>query len=541
MMYPLHCISTRCYKCCVFLCRCLNVRSLSAVIANQSFEESPYQHPATLRSLNSLLSAHVRNGQLLVTWYLFSKIHSIGLLPDSYTFTPTLAACSLLPNPVRGQLVHALLIKTGYESVTILKTTLLDMYSKYNLVAEALLVFQEIPFKDVVAWNALLSCFIRHGLPNDAVSFFQEMRKSGVMYTAFTLCSLLKACCLSRNLLLGKQIHTQVIVIGIVSVIEATALVDFYSNCGLMSHAVQVFCKLNCPKDDAIYNSLLAGCIQNREYEVAFDLSRKMKPNAIALTTILAACSDISDLSKGKEIHCLVIRKGLEADTLLCNALLDMYTKSGKITMAKMVFDQISEKNVVTWTSIIDAYGRHGGGTEALKIFRKMRDDKNGVSPNSVTFLALLSACGHSGLVEEAKECFVSMTEKHAINPSPEHYACVIDLLGRAGKVEEAWDLYNDVKKRNVEPTEAVWAALLNACKLNQDIPRGEFAAKHLFELEPEKPGNYILLSNFYASAGKWELVQELRRMMTEKGMRKERGSSSVVFECGSKKLSFLS
>ncbi|XP_068643378.1 pentatricopeptide repeat-containing protein At5g66500, mitochondrial-like isoform X3 [Aristolochia californica] len=488
MMYPLHCISTRCYKCCVFLCRCLNVRSLSAVIANQSFEESPYQHPATLRSLNSLLSAHVRNGQLLVTWYLFSKIHSIGLLPDSYTFTPTLAACSLLPNPVRGQLVHALLIKTGYESVTILKTTLLDMYSKYNLVAEALLVFQEIPFKDVVAWNALLSCFIRHGLPNDAVSFFQEMRKSGVMYTAFTLCSLLKACCLSRNLLLGKQIHTQ-----------------------------------------------------NREYEVAFDLSRKMKPNAIALTTILAACSDISDLSKGKEIHCLVIRKGLEADTLLCNALLDMYTKSGKITMAKMVFDQISEKNVVTWTSIIDAYGRHGGGTEALKIFRKMRDDKNGVSPNSVTFLALLSACGHSGLVEEAKECFVSMTEKHAINPSPEHYACVIDLLGRAGKVEEAWDLYNDVKKRNVEPTEAVWAALLNACKLNQDIPRGEFAAKHLFELEPEKPGNYILLSNFYASAGKWELVQELRRMMTEKGMRKERGSSSVVFECGSKKLSFLS
>ncbi|KAG9448740.1 hypothetical protein H6P81_008705 [Aristolochia fimbriata] len=453
----------------------------------------------------------------------------MGLRPDSYTFNPTIAACSLLPDPVRGQLVHALVIKTGCDSESILKTTLLDMYSKYGLVAEALLIFQEISCKDVIAWNALLSNFIRHALPDDAISFFQEMQKSGVMHTSFTLCSLLKACCSLKNLHLGRQVHTQVIVTGNISVVEATALVDVYSSCRLMLHAVQVFHTLHCPKDDAMYNSLLAGCVQNREYDVAFDLLRKMKPNAIALTTILTACSDISDSAKGKEIHCVVIRKALAADTLLCNALLDMYTKSGSITMARMAFDQIYEKNVVTWTTIIDAYGRHGGGTEALKLFWKMRDEKNGVSPNSVTFLVVLSACAHSGLVEEAKECFVSMTENHAIVPSPEHYASVIDLLGRAGKVEEAWDLYKDMKKRNIEPTKVVWTALVNACKLNQDLVRGEIAAKHLFDLEPDKPGNYVLLSNFYASTGKWELVQKLRRVMTEKGLRKERGCSSIV------------
>lgn len=215
-----------------------------------------------------------------------------------------------------------------------------------------------------------------------------------------------------------------------------------------------------------------------------------------------------------------------------CNALLDMYAKCGNMISSRLIFNRIDSKNVVSWTSMIDAYGSHGCGFEALKLFEEMRREPCCISPNSVTFLVVLSACGHSGLVEEARSCFVSMKEKHNIDQSPEHYACFIDLLGRAGKIQEVWDLFYDMKKSDIEPTSAVWAALLNACKVSLDVVRGEFAARHLFELEPKNPAYYVLLSNFYADVGKWEAAEELRRLMKGKGLEKEVGSSWVARDC---------
>ncbi|XVF25875.1 hypothetical protein REPUB_Repub13aG0251500 [Reevesia pubescens] len=254
-----------------------------------------------------------------------------------------------------------------------------------------------------------------------------------------------------------------------------------------------------------------------------------MRPNVVALTSALAYCSENSDLWIGRQIHYVALRFGLTDDTQLCNVILDMYAKCGKILNARSLFDGISHKSVVSWTSMIVAYGSHGYGLEALKLFKLMEVKGNGVMPNSVTFLAVLSACGHSGLVEEGRKCLNLTREKYDLEPHLEHYACFIDVLGRAGRIDEAWCLVDDMIKNGIRPTAGIWISLLNASSLNQDIARCEFAAKHLLELEPDKPENYVLLSNFYATVGSWDSVDNLREIMRKKGLTKEAGSSRVT------------
>ncbi|KAJ4970891.1 hypothetical protein NE237_003990 [Protea cynaroides] len=463
-----------------------------------------------LFSLNYLLSAHVREGRARAAWLLFHQMHRMHLNLNAYTFTPIFGASTALSDVKGGQQVHALVIKTGSESETVTKTALVDMYSKFGLLGDSVHVFEELKSKDAIAWNTMLSGFLRSGLAWNALKVFEAMWKSGIQFTSFTLCSVLKACASLNALKQGKQIHALVI--------------------------VMVFYHLNCRRDDVIYNSLLSGCIRSQKFDEVFMLIRQMKPNCIALTCVLAACSEKSDLSSGKQVHCLAIRLGYELDTQLCNALLDMYAKCGKISASRFLFDRIPCRSVVSWTSIIDAYGSNGHGVEAFELFKEM-EEQSSISPNSVTFLAIISACGHCGLVEQGRECFLLMKEKYGLDPGPEHYACFIDLLGRASRIDEAWDLLHAMGERATKPTGEVWAALLNACRTNLDVGRGEFAAKRLLELQPEKPGNYILLSNFYSAIGRWDAVEELRGMMLERRLRKEVGSSWIAVECWDKNI----
>ncbi|KAF8406455.1 hypothetical protein HHK36_008542 [Tetracentron sinense] len=497
--------------------------------AHHSFDETPHRD---LFSLNALLATYVRNNDALAAWGLFCRMHCDCSDLNSYTFTPVLVACSVLPDPRRGRQIHSLAIKTGSDSETVTKTALIDMYSKCGYLGDSVRVFEETKLKDVVAWNTMLSSFLRHGFAKDALSVFESMRRDRVKLSEFTMCSILKACASLDALRQGKQVHALVIVKGRDLVVLGTALIDFYSNCGFVGEAMKVFCNINCRKDDVIYNALVSGCVRNRKYKEAFSIMSNMKPNLIVLTSAIAACSENSDLWTGKQMHCVAVRLGFMLDTQLCNVLLDMYAKCGKILTASFLFDQITQRDVVSWTSIIDAFGSHGCGIEAIELFKKMGQEQSSVSPNQVTFLAVLSACGHSGLVEQGRECFVLMREKHGVEPGPEHYACFIDLLGRAGQIEEVWCLFHDMVKRGTKPTGLVWAALLNACRVNLDVTRGEFAAKHLFELEPDEPGNYVMLSNFYAAVGRWDGVEDLRSIMKEKRLIKEVGSSWVTAEC---------
>ena len=469
------------------------------------------------------MASYIRSGNAAATLSVFQGIHRAGSHIDSYTLTPILA----VPDPVCGKQVHALAIKTGSDTPTITKTALMNMYSKYGQLGCSVRVFQEVGFKDVVTWNTMLSSFVRHGLPEEALAVFREMQKEGVWLSEFTLCSLLKACTLLKAFQQGKQVHAMVVVMGRDLVVLGTALIDFYTNFEYIKEAMEIFQSLNWKKDDAMRNSLISGCVRNRRYKEAFMIMRSMRPNVVAFTSALAACSKNSDLWIGKQIHCVAIRFGFTFDTQLCNVLLDMYAKCGKIWNARSLFDRMHKKSVVSWTSMIDAYGSHGHGLEALDMFRKM--EGNSIPPNLVTFIAVLSACAHSGMVEQGRECFNSMKERYGLDPGPEHYACFIDILGRAGQIEEVWGVFNHMVKDQIETTAAVWIAILNACSLNLDVSRGEFAAKNLLELEPNEPGNYVLLSNFYAAVGKWDSVNELRSIMRDKGLVKEIGNSWVT------------
>ncbi|KAK9284543.1 hypothetical protein L1049_023718 [Liquidambar formosana] len=420
------------------------------VYAHHMFEEMPHRD---IYSLNSLLASYVRNDDPLAAWALFRQMHCTCYNLNGYTLTPVLGACSALLDSKRGCQVHALIIKLGLDSGVVTKTALMDMYSKYGHLGDSVRVFEEIEFKDIVAWNSLLSSFLRHGLPVKALNVFGAMNREGVQFSEFTLCSVLKACTFLKAFRQGKQVHGLVNVMGRDLVVLGTALIDFYSNVGCIEEAMKVYYNLNWRKDDVMRNSLIAGCIQNRKYEEAFFIMSTMKPNIVALTTALAACSENTDLWSGKQIHTVAVRLGFTYDTQLCNALLDMYAKCGKISNACLVFDGILQRDVVSWTSMIDAYGIHGCGLEALALFKKMGEEGTGVSPNPVTFLAVLSACGHSGLVEQGRECFKSVQEKYGVDLGPEHYACFIDMLGRAGQIEEVWFLFHDMVKNGTKPT----------------------------------------------------------------------------------------
>ncbi|XP_050291296.1 pentatricopeptide repeat-containing protein At5g66500, mitochondrial [Quercus robur] len=492
------------------------------------FDELPHRD---LYSLNSLLVSYIRNDDAPAAWTLFRDMHCTRSDLNAYTFTPVLGACSALSSAIeRGKLVHGLMIKTGTDVGTVTKTALMDIYSKNGYLGESVKVFDEMESRDIVTWNALLSSFLRvQGLAKEALGVFEAMRKEGVEFSEFTLCSVLKACTLLKAFRQGKQVHGLVVVMGRDLVVLGTALIDFYSAVGCIEEGIKVFNSLDRRRDDVMRNSLISGCVRNRKYEEAFSIMCMMRPNVVALTSALAGCSENSDLWIGKQIHCVALRQGFTFDTQLFNVLLDMYAKCGKLFEARSLFDGICNKDVVSWTSMIDAYGGHGHGLEALELFKKMGDEVSGVLPNSVTFLALLSACGHSGLVEQGQECFNLMRVKYGLNPGPEHYACFIDILGRAGMIDEVWCLYNDMVKHGTTPTAAVWAALLNACSHNLDVTRGEFAANHLLQVEPNKPGNYVLISNFYAAVGRWDSVDELRSIMSTKGLVKEAGSSWIT------------
>lgn len=505
---------------------CKNARNLKHLHTRQLFDEVSNRD---VYSVNSTLASYTRSRDYLAAWALFLRVHRLQYCKlDAYSFTPVLVACSALSVPERGKQVHCLMIKNGTGSGIVTRTALMDMYSRCGNLDDSVKVFEEMEFKDVVTWNALLSSFLRRGLIREAFGVFMAMKRDRVEFSEFTLCSVLKACASLKAFRQGKQVHGLVVVMGRDMVVLGTALIDFYSDVGQISEAIKVFSCLNCRKDDVMFNSFIFGCLQNKKYEEMFSLIRTMTPNIVALTSTVTACSENSNLWIGKQIHCVAIRHGFTSESQMCNVLLDMYAKCGKISHARSLFNCICNKDVVSWTSMIDAYGSHGLGLEALDLFKKM-EEKIGVLPNSVTFLAVLSACGHSGLVDEGRECFNLMKNRYGLWPGTELYMCLIDILGRAGRIDEVWYMFDDMVKHGIQPTVAVWAAMLNACSCNLDANRGEFAAKQLLQLEPNKSENYVLVSNFYAAIGRWDCVDKLRSIMGKKGLVKEVGSSWVT------------
>lgn len=488
--------------------------------------DSVMQHD--LVTWNGMIGGYVQNGFMNDALVLFRKMVSSVAKPDSRTFATLLPSVSELRCLKLGKEMHCYIIRYGLLLDLFLKNALIDMYFKCKDVDKACKVFDQSSAVDVVICSAMISGFVLNGMSINALEVFQLLLRKQLKPNAITLASVLPACAGLASLKLGQELHGNIIRKGLEGrCYVGSAVTDMYAKCGRIDLGHLVFSRMK-ERDSVCWNSIITSCSQNGKPEVAIDLFRSMgmegaEYDPVSMSAALSACSNLSALHYGKQIHSFIIRSSFNSDIFADSALIDMYAKCGNLDLAQHVFDAMESKNEVSWNSIIAAYGNHGHLKQCLALFHRMEDE--GFQPDHVTFLAILSAFGHSGQVEEGKRYFNIMTQDYGISPRIEHYACLIDMFGRYGRLEEARQV---IKGMPFTPDAGIWGTLLGACRVHGNLELAEMASEPLFNLEPQNSGYYMLLSNLHADSGKWERVHQIRHIMKERGVIKLPGYSWI-------------
>lgn len=427
--------------------------------------------------------------------------------------------------------VHCFVVFCGFDSYASVNNALLSCYSKEGFLREAKRVFYEMgECKDEVSWNSMIVAYGQYKEGARALALFQEMVRRGFDVDMFTLASVLTAFTSLGDLLGGFQFHATLIKTGFhQNAHVASGLIDLYSKCGGgMLDCGKVFEEVSGP-DLVLWNTMISGYSLHEELsEEALKCFRAMqrveyRPDDCSFVNVISACSNLSSPSQGRQIHALAIKSEVPNQIQVHNALIAMYSKCGNLPDGRRVFDKMPELNTVSLNSMIAGYAQHGIGTESLILFNHMLE--RNISPTSITFISVLSACAHTGKVEEGQKYFNIMKEKFGIEPEVEHYSCMIDLFGRAGKLHEAEKLINTMP---FNPGAIGWAAMLGASKIHGNMELASKAANKLLQLEPSNAVPYVMLANMYASSGKWEEAAMVRKLMRDRGVRKKPGCSWI-------------
>ncbi|KAL8112804.1 hypothetical protein AgCh_020196 [Apium graveolens] len=358
------------------------------------------------------------------------------------------------------------------------------------------------------------------------------MISSCVWPSSYAFTAVIKACAELSALGFGRVVHCHVLAFGYgLNLFVQASLVSFYAKCGELSVAKKVFDGMP-EKNVVAWNSMISGYEQFGYASEAVGLFCRMRDlgvefDSATFVSVLSACSQLGAIDLGCWVHEYVRKLGFNLNVVLGTALINMYARCGDVTKAREVFDSMKEHNVGSWTAIISGYGMHGYGKEAMELFELMKS--RGPPANSVTFIAVLSACAHAGLVQEGREAFATMTTDNGLVPKMEHHVAMVDMLGRAGLLEEAFEYIKKIDA--VRPAPAMWTAMLGACKMHKNMKLGVQVAEHLLAAEPEIPGHYVLLSNIYAMAGRTDKVELVRNMMIQKGLKKQVGYSLVEID----------
>eukprot|EP01018_Ginkgo_biloba_P040201 Gb_37572 [translate_table: standard] len=493
--------------------------------ARTVFDKMPEQNVV---SWTAMIAGYAQNGHPEEALELFCGMQQTDLKPDHFTFTNVIGVCARLEALEQGKEIHNCIIKTGFESNVFVGSALVDFYAKCNSLEDARHMFDTMPERNVISWTAIISGSAQNGHALEALELFSRMRKAGVKPDQFTFASIVGVCASLAALEQGRAVHNLIIKTVFKShVFVQSALVDMYAKCGIIMDARKAFDRM--PEREVVpWTAMITGYGQTGHYEEALKLNTRMlktgiKPNQFTFASILGVCSGLAAMEQGKQIHALIIQTGFQRDVSVESALVDLYGKCGNMSDALNVFDKMLKRNVVSWTAMIGAYAQHGRAKEALQLFERMQ--AAGMKPNDVTFVCVLSACSHAGLVDEGLRCFDSMLIDHYITPRVEHYACVVDILGRAGCLSEAEDFIN---KMPFEPSALVWRTLLGACRIHCSVDLGKRAAENILELEPKNSSAYALLSNIYAAAGRWDEASEVKKLMKDRGVKKEAGCSWI-------------
>lgn len=422
---------------------------------------------------------------------LYTKMERSNFSPDNYTFPFVLKACTKLCWIKMGCAIHGKVVKYGFESNTFSRNTLIYFHANCGDIRIASALFDCSAKTQAVAWSALTAGYAKRGELGRARKLFDEMPAKDL--------------------------------------ISWNVMITAYAKRGEMEDARLLFDEV--PKRDVVtWNAMIAGYVLSGSHSQALDMFEEMKdlgeqPDEVTMLSLLSACTDSGALDVGEKLHRSVLEFGRgKLSILLGNALIDMYAKCGSIEKALTTFRGMREKDLSTWNSIIGGLAFHGHSEEALSIFQEMRRMK--IRPNEISFIGALVACSHAGKVQEGRKCFSLMKDEYSIEPNERHYGCMVDLLGRAGLLDEAFKF---IYKMKIKPNAIIWRTLLGACRVHNNVELGRLANEQLLRLRCDESGDYVLLSNIYASQGEWNGAERVRKLMDDSGVKKEVGSTSLV------------
>lgn len=479
-------------------------------------------------SWSAIITCLNQKGQSREAAEVFKRMTHSGIVPNQFTLASLVSAATDLGDLYYGQSIHACVCKYGFEYDNTVCNALITMYMKIGSVQDGCQVFDLTTNRDLISWNALLSGFHDNETCDIGLRIFIQMLVEGFNPNMYTFISVLRFCSSLADVGFGKQVHAQILKNSLDgNEFVGTALIDMYAKSRLLEDAETIFDTL-IKRDIFAWTVIIAGFAQEGQGEKAMKYFIQMqrecvKPNEFTLASSLSGCSRIATLDSGQQLHSMAIKSGQSGDMFVASALVDMYAKCGCIEDAEVVFDGLVSRDTISWNTMICGYSQHGQGQKALQAFEVMLDE--GILPDEVTFIGVLSACSHMGLTKEGKMHFNSLRKIYGITPTTELYACIVDILGRAGKFDE---IESFIEEMQLTSNLLIWENVLGACKMHGNVEFGERAAMKLFELEPEIDSNYILLSNIYAAKGMWDDVMKVRALMSTRGVKKEPGCSWV-------------
>ncbi|XP_022137435.1 pentatricopeptide repeat-containing protein At1g74600, chloroplastic [Momordica charantia] len=476
-----------------------------------------------LSSWAAMITSFAQNMDKEKAIELFQKMLQESIGPDTFCTSSVLSVTDCI---TFGRQIHCYTLKTGLIFDVSVGSSLFTMYSKCGYLEEAFQFFENMPKKDSVSWASMISCFSEHGYAKEAIHLFRKMLFEEYVPDHITLSAVLTVCSVLHSIQIGREIHGYSVRVGLgKDVAIGGPLVTMYSKCGNLELARRVFETLP-QKDQIACSSLVSGYAQHKRIQEALSLFCDLLVPGLAIdpfsvSSILGAIAVLDRPGIGAQLHALIMKVGLEKDVSVGSSLVMVYSKCGSIEDCCKAFEQIGKPDLIGWTAMIVSYAQHGKGAEALCVYELMK--KEGIKPDPVTFVGVLSACSHNGLVDEAYFHLNSMVKDYGIQPGYRHYACMVDLLGRCGRLKEAEELINNMP---IEPDALIWGTLLAACKVHGDIEFGKLAAKKVMELKPCDTGAYVSLSNICADMGLWEEVLNIRSLMKGAGVTKEPGWS---------------
>ncbi|KAJ7569148.1 hypothetical protein O6H91_01G063500 [Diphasiastrum complanatum] len=508
----------------------------SVLDAHKVFSNMPQRN---VYSWTAIISAYADSGQGEEAINLFQQMQRTGLAPDKVVFVVVLKACASLAALEQGKQLHSDIIKRGFQSDVIVGSTLVDMYAKCGCTDDARELFNNMSERDVVSWNAMIAGYAQNGLGKEALALYEQMKQEGVQPDKITFVVLLKACASLAALEQGKQLHSDIIERGFQSdVIVGNTLVDMYAKCGCTEDARELFNNMS-ERDVVSWNAMIVGYAQNGLGKEALALYEQMKqegvqPNKVTFTCVLSACASLAALAQGKQLHYDIIKRGFQSDVIVSSTLVDMYAKCGCTDDARELFNNMSERNVVSWSAMIAGYAQNGLGKEALALYEQMKQE--GVQPDIVTFTCVLSACAslaaleqgkqlHSdiikrgfqsdvivgstlidmyakcGCIEDARELFNYMSERNVVS-----WSAMIAGYAQNGLGKEALALYEQMKQEGVQPDNVTFTCVLSACAHSRLVDEGRYVFDSMckdHDVTPTKE-HYACMVDLLVRAGCW-------------------------------------